>query len=233
VPIFDDLMTIANRANRDLNSVHDFFEHSNTIWQSFKYNVRNGWNVTTVNLATGTTIDQAGLMALASRYRDEYLATFTFRQFVSIFESFFFAFFHRLLQHNPRPFAKSQLELESVLKAKDRDEIISNVLLKQLNELKYENLREWFEALNKSMKLGCPIDAEIDLLAEMKATRDLLEHNDSIVNDIYIRKSGTKARFVIGDRVEIDDAYHLASWRLIKKVVADLIAAAIAKLSKP
>ena len=232
MPIADDLKTIADRANRDLDAVHDFFEHSQVIWRSFRQVVDTGHIASSTNAATGTTVDQAGLVALASRYTREYLATFTFRQFVATFESFFFAFFHRALQHNPWQFKRSQVEFEAVLKARDRDEVIAGVLLKQLNELKYENVRAWFDALDGAVKLDCPAADEIDALAEIKATRDILEHNGGVVNDIYVRKAGKKARYVAGDQVEIDDNYHLASWQLLKKLVADLTAAATARLSR-
>ena len=46
-----------------------------------------------------------------------------------------------------------------------------------MNELKYEPLREWFAAINRAVKLDCPTGYEIDALAEIKAARDLLEHN--------------------------------------------------------
>jgi hypothetical protein len=117
--------------------------------------------------------------------------------------------------------------------ARDRDEIIAGVLLKQLTELRYEKVRDWFSALNKAVKLGCPSDDEVDALAEVKATRDILEHNSGVVNDLYLRKAGKKARYAADDPVEIDDGYHLASWRLMKKVVAELTAAAIARLDSP
>jgi hypothetical protein len=169
---------------------------------------------------------------LAPQYTREYLATFTFRQFVSAFEAFLFDFLHRLLLHNPWQFAKSQLEFEVVLKAADRDEIISGMILKRLNELKYDTLREWFVAVEKAVNLGCPTGDEIDTLAEVKAARDILEHSAGVVNEIYRRKASKKTRYAIGDHIEIDDTYHLESWRLIKKVVTDVTNAAISKLSQ-
>ena len=119
------------------------------------------------------------------------------------------------------------------MKASDRDEIIAGVLQKQLDELRYEKDRDWFDALNEAVKLSCPTDGEIDSLGEVKATRDLLEHCAGIANDIYVRKFGNKARFAAGDLIELDGNYHLASWQLVKKVVADLTATAIVKLTAP
>ena len=229
--VADDLQSIATRAHRELDSVHDFFEHSKIVWRSFQVLVDEGHKVEAVNLVTKTRIDQDGLVALAPQYTRDYLSTFTFRQFVSAFEAFLFNFLHRLLLKNPWQLAKSQLEFEIVLRAKDRDEVISGMILKQLNELKYNALREWFVAAERAVKLGCPSADEIDTLAEVKATRDILEHNSGVVNDIYRRKAGKKARYAVDDHIEINDTYHLESWRLIKKVVTDVTSAAIAKLS--
>ncbi len=162
--VTDDLRAIAERADRGLDAVHDFFEHSKFVWVSFKNLVDQGHRTSTENQATGTRIDQDGLLRLAPQYTRDYLTTFTFRQFVSAFEAFLFNFLHRLLLHNPWPFAQRQLDFRTVLEAASRDEIISGVILKQLNELKYEQLREWFVAINKALKLDCPTEDEIDTL---------------------------------------------------------------------
>ncbi len=49
-------------------------------------------------------------------------------------------------------------------------------------------------------------------------------------NETYLRKAVKKVRHVMGDQVEIDDDYYLASWRLIKKVVGEVSSAAVARL---
>jgi hypothetical protein len=206
-------------------------DDSKIVWRSFQILVDQGRKVSDENLATGTRIDQDDLVRLAPQYTREYLATFTFRQFVSAFQAFLFNFLHRLLLHNPWQFSKKQLDFGTVLKAAGLDEIVSGVILKQLNELKYEQLREWFVAINEAVKLGCPTEDELDALAEIKAARDILEHNAGVVNETYRRKAGRRARYNVGDHVEIEDAYHLESWRLIKKVVQDLTSAALGRLS--
>jgi hypothetical protein len=42
-------------------------------------------------------------------------------------------------------------------------------------------------AINKAVKLDCPTEDEIDALAEIKAARDILEHNAGVVNEIFRR----------------------------------------------
>jgi hypothetical protein len=196
--VTDDLRAIGESADRELNAVHDFLEHSKIVWRSFQILVDEGHKISADNVATGTHIAQDGLLRLAPQYTREYLATFTFRQFVSAFEVFLF----------------------------------SGVIRTQLNELRYEHLREWFTAANKAVKLDCPAEDEIDALAEIKAARDILEHNAGVVNGTYRRKAGKKARYEVGDHVELDDAYHLDSWKLIKKVVGAVTSAAVARLSE-
>src|SRR6185437_9290530 len=114
-----------------------------------------------------------------------------------------------LLLHNPWPFSRTPIEFEAVLRARDREEIISGVIRNKLNELKYENLREWFTEMNKAVKLNCPTEDEIDTLVEIKAARDILEHNAGVVNETYLRKVGNRARYGLGDQIAIDDTYHL------------------------
>jgi hypothetical protein len=232
MPVTDDLQAIAQHADRELDAVHDFFEHSKIVWRSFQILVDEGHKITAENLATGTRIDQDGLVRVAPQYTREYLAAFSFRQFVSAFEVFLFDLLYQLLLHNPWQFSEKQLDFGTVLKAASRDEIVSGVIQRHLNDLKYAHLREWFAAVNKAVKLDCPDEGEIDALAEIKAARDILEHNAGVVNEIYLRKAGKRARYAVGEHVELDDAYHLASWRLMKKVVRDVTSAAIGRLSK-
>lgn len=231
MPVTDDLRVMAERTESELDSVHDFFEHSRIVWRSFKFHVDQGHKISIDNPATGTLIDQDGLVRLAPHYARVYLTALTFRQFVSAFEAFLFNFLHRLLMHNPWQFSERQLDFGTVLKATSRDDIISGVILRELNELRYKHIREWFAAVNKAVKLDSPAEEEIDALAEIKAARDVLEHNAGIVNEIYRRKAGKKARYEVGDHIELEDAYHLESWRLIKKVVRDVTSAAISRLS--
>jgi hypothetical protein len=63
--VTDDLRAIGERADRELNAVHDFLEHSKIVWRSFQILVDEGHKVSAENVATGTHIDQDGLIRLA------------------------------------------------------------------------------------------------------------------------------------------------------------------------
>ena len=63
------------------------------------------------------------------------------------------------------------------------------------------------------------------------AARDVLVHNRGIVSKIYIAKAGTRARFKEGERIDITESYHRATWDLLRKLVAEISDAALAKVS--
>ena len=93
----------------------------------------------------------------------------------------------------------------------------------------YDRPAEWFAYLEDEVKLGCPTLAEIEKLAEAKASRDTLVHDRGIASATYVRKAGCLARFRPGELVEITEQYHREIWTLIRDVAADVADAAIAK----
>jgi len=101
---------------------------------------------------------------------------------------------------------------------------------KEVHGLAYQRVADWFVHLEKLTKLGCPARDQIECLAEIKASRDLLVHNNGIANAIYIDKSMGRARFADGDKLELPEHYHRESWELIKRVVTSVADAAINKL---
>ncbi len=57
----------------------------------------------------------------------------------------------------------------------------------------------------------------------------MLIHNRGIVNRAYLEKTGTRARFTDGDRLDVPEPYLLASFKLVQGVIGDMAASAVAK----
>ena len=78
--------------------------------------------------------------------------------------------------------------------------------------------------------LGGPVVSanDIDTFAEMKATRDVLEHAGGIANAMYRQKAGRIARAGVGDPLDISDDYHTAAFELVRRLINDLSNAAVA-----
>ena len=94
MPIADDIRAIGDRAIRQLDGVHDFFEHSKLAWETVKLAVEAGRQLTFESPATGSSVNQNDLLVRADQYTRDYLRTFTFRHFVTIFEGFLFELLH-------------------------------------------------------------------------------------------------------------------------------------------
>ena len=107
---------------------------------------------------------------------------------------------------------------------------LGNEKSQKLNELTYKRWGDWFVYLNQRVKPGCPSPAQIALLAEAKATRELLVHNRGVTNSTYPAKAGPQARCADGVRIQVPEPYHWKTWELFRGVVADMSAAAIAKV---
>ncbi|MGO9920465.1 MAG: hypothetical protein ACLQIB_37965 [Isosphaeraceae bacterium] len=232
--VADEIDALATRAKNDLDDLVNFGAHIHLIWKHFKVWVHQGNTLKSKNIKTGTEVTERDLLKLYPGYRTTYLQGLSFVQLTTLFEAFVFDFLRLLLTNDPRHLAqKKQIEVGVALSAADRGALVLLVAERELNELKYDRPRAWFDYMSKIVKLGCPTADEIERIAEMKAARDLLIHNSGIVNRIYLDKAGTKKRYAVGDKVVIDRPYFDECWVLAKKLVDDIAAGAKRRLSKP
>jgi hypothetical protein len=200
------------------------------VWRLLEEVVQEGRKFTFRNLATKTSLNEERLLGRLQLYVTDYLIPFTFQHFVLLFENFFFDLLRYWLAAYPASLSKKQVEMAAVLKAPDKNAIVLTMVDKELNELKYDRLADWFAYLERLTNLGCPNPDEIEQLAEIKASRDILVHNNGIANATYVSKAGNRARYRDGEKLEIPEQYHRASWETINKVVRDVSAAAIGKV---
>ncbi len=219
---------LQSRTLADLNAAHDYFTDTKLAWRIVEKAIKGKISFTIRN-ATGTVTTDADLVNKAQLYVTEQLAEATFQQFLSIFEHFFFDLLRLWLIAYPQTLASRQVSFKDVLDAPDKDAIASLVINKELNEILYKRPADWFAYLEDRAKLGCPTADEIELIAEAKASRDILAHNRGVANMIYEAKAGKVARYKDGERIDIPEDYHRATWELLRKVVSDLSNAASAK----
>jgi len=225
----DDLRLLANRAQSALDQSHDYFTYTKRVWRLLQKDVEKGRKLKFQNPLTKSRMNGQALREIADDYIADYLTTASFQHFVSLFEDFFFDLLRLWLAAYPGSLSRNQLEFSAVLKAADKNEIVLAVVDKQLNEIKYKRVADWFDYLDRLVKLGCPTPDEIDALAEMKASRDVLVHNRGIANPTYLGKAGSRARCQDGELLEVPEPYHRQSWELTRKMIGDIAEAAIQK----
>jgi hypothetical protein len=233
VAIADEIDALARRTRNDLDDLSDFGVHDHLIWKHFGRWVKEGNRLKSKNPRTRSEVTERDLVKRYTRYRTTYVHGLGFVQLTTVFEAFVFDFLRLLLTNDSRHLAqKKQIEVGVVLAAADKESILWLIVDRELNELKYDRPKAWFDYMNKVVKLGCPTEDQIDRVAEMNAARDLIIHNSGIVNAIYLDKAGSKARYALGNTVVIDRADFDDCWVLAKRLVDDIAAAAKRRLSK-
>src|SRR5712692_6474203 len=140
----DDLQGLTGRTLSALDASHDYYTYTKRVWRLLQQIVKEGRKFTFRNPTTGTRVDEQALLGRAQLYVTDYLVSSTFQHFVSLFEDFFFGLLRCWLLAFPGSLSKKQVEMEAVLKSPDKATLILAVVDKELNDLKYERLAEWF-----------------------------------------------------------------------------------------
>lgn len=230
MPLADDIRALRNRTLAELVAAHDYHADTITAWKTVRNTVLAGERFSNTNAVTGTTTSETDLVERITGYVDERLAEATFLTFLSIFEAFFTDFVRAWLRAYPQNLAATDpVPVDVILDAADKAEIATFVIDRAVGGLMYRKPADWFAYLDKKLKLGRPAADEIERFAEAKATRDVLIHNRGVVNEVYAAKAGHRARYAVGEQVDVPEPYHREVWDLLQKIVADLADAVAAK----
>lgn len=230
MPLIDELGQLRDNTVAALDAGDDYFIHTTNAWRLVQELVRQGHKIAFRNQYTGSLVRQDDLPDLAQVYIAGYLAETTFQHLVSLFENFIGDFLRLWLHNYPQSLSLKKVDFQVVLECNNKADIIRAVVERQVASLQYGRLPQWFQYIEEVAKLGCPAPEQIQRLAEIKATRDVLVHNKGIANNIYQEKSGSRARFPIGQRVAVPELNRRESWQLVRQVVLDVSNTAIAKL---
>lgn len=229
MPLADEIAGLRDAALADLDAAHDYYANTQAAWRVVLKYIKRGGKVRVNNVPTGHVTTEKELPGKIQRYVTEYLTAATFQQFVSLFEEFAFGLMRQWLLAYPQRLERKQIPISVVLAAADLGSVKLAAVNRELNELSYKKVREWFSYLEDLVKLGCPTADEIDRLAEIKATRDVYVHNRGVAGATYVEKAGNKKRCDAGQKLELPEQYHRESWQLIRKVIRDVATAAFAK----
>lgn len=225
----DDLRAHRDAILADLDAAHDYYQTAKHALLALQRTAETGQTFAIRNADTGNVTTEKEFPEKAQLYITENLAVSTLQQFVCLFEDFLFGLLRRWLLAHPHKLGKKQIPVSVVFEAATLEEVKLAAIDRDLNELAYKKVREWFEYLDSLVRLGVPTEEAISQLAEMKATRDIFIHNRGVANAIYEEKAGVRKRFAAGEKMDVPEGYHRATWQLIKAVVREVSDAAIEK----
>ena len=153
----------------------------------------------------------------------KYLRPSTFRNYMSIFELFLVDVIKIWLSHYPDILGKSQLSFQQFLDSTSRETLISDVIEKEVIDILYKDTKAFIKSLYSYLgknSSACSLsDDDINKLSELKALRNIHEHNNGIINKIYLEKSRTLTRGQEGTFVEIDDDILSECMNLLKTIM--------------
>lgn len=225
----DDIRKLGDETRGALAHALDYYYQSREVWRLIQLDVDKGRQFTARNEVKGTIADQTEIAPRIAGYIDQYLTPATFQQLVAVFEAYFFDLLALWLTAHPGILYRKQVDLETVLRAADAGEVLRLVVERELNEVTYRRVADWFEYLRKLVSAPGPTADEVAALAEIKASRDILVHAQGVVNAVYVAKAGANARYAAGDVLELPEPYFRASSDLLEKLVGDVTAGVASK----
>jgi hypothetical protein len=116
---------------------------------------------------------------------------------------------------------------------RDSTAILGGLIEHVVRDLTYERPEKWFRYVDSRLSLGCHDPTEKARLYEMKAACDCLAHNRGVINQDYLEKAGSAARYVDGYSVQIDERYLIESFTLLRDVIVAMAGAAARIASGP
>jgi hypothetical protein len=239
----DEIRALADQILGRLDEAHDFYLHTREAWRVVQEVAGEGRPVGMIDRASGLEISAVDLESMSQRYVATHLTESVFKGLSGFLEDWILGLARLWLTAYPVQLdtahneatdrARSQrrdeiqVPLSEILAAPDRDAILDGVIERVVRELAYRRPAHWFRFIDNRVNLGCPDEAQCGVLGEMKAARDVLEHNRGVVGPDYIDKAGAFTRYAVGDYVQIDEPYLLRCFALLRAVVEMMADAAI------
>lgn len=173
---------------------------------------------------------KSSILKVLRKAKERELHSYALIALVAVFESFCREILLKMFLHDPRRLLSSktgsksdkQVSLESIIESSSREDVLQEAALKRTGEIFYHPPEAIFSEIEGILDIELPEDIKRDV-KETKATRDLLVHNEGVVNRIYLKKAGEQSRAVFGEEIPVDYDYFYQSVAVIKHFIKDAI----------
>lgn len=243
----EEVRDLADRILARLDEARDFYLHTRQVWRVVQQFAHEGHAVGIVDTTSGLEMPATDLGPLAQRYVTVHLAESVFRGLSGLLEDWICGLARLWLTSYPKQLDAAsnevadrtrsqrreeiQVPLSEILAAPDIAAVLDDVVERVVRDLAYRRPAQWFRFIDNRVNLGSPDEAQRAALCEVKAARDVLEHNRGVVGQDYLEKAGAAARFDVGDVIQIDEPYLLDRFTLLRDIIESMAAAAIRRSS--
>ena len=144
---------------------------------------------------------------------------------VSRFENYLFMTLKEIIIKYPQKLSVNingikpykSIPLDFITSSQTYDEVLSKVISDRIISVSYATPQQYLQFFQEVT--GCSTQfIEFQDYIEIKATRDLLIHNDKIINDIYLDKVGDRRRGDLNQIIPIDSDYFDFTIATMKRV---------------
>jgi hypothetical protein len=132
------------------------------------------------------------------------LINMAFIYLVALFDAFLTDIFAAVLIEKPEALkSNKQLTYDKILELQQKGELVEFMARREINELSYKSMADQSSYYKNKFSINLA-DSGVELvtLIEIREKRNLLVHNNGIVNDKYIEKVNCTT-YKLGERVEI------------------------------
>ena len=229
-----------NKAIRGLNNIYVLNELSCKAILSARKQLRSDksseldFDVPSIKGVFVTTVrEKTKVIQLLGNAVDEDLPKQFLISSVAIAENYMSEVLRLVLRAFPEKL-KSQgkkVDLDLVLDSADIEGLVSTIIEHQIHSVFFAAPEKYFKYIETilSIKIAEPSKEQY---VEVKATRDLLVHNEGIINETYVRKAGRLARGKVGDTIPVDEMYFDPAIRTMKKLVNNICNRSIKKFGE-
>lgn len=225
------IYSLQNKIVRELNNAHIFLEQAQPLLIEAKAKYENSksvadrrYYVPSVGGRKFAKRTEAELKDIYANYTSHVLFETFLVSSVSQFESFLSEVIIEFLKHYPLRITETvqgmpacpHISPKDLVVAEGKDELMQQVFSDHVGNVFRQRPRLYMTYLSKL--LSVKIDPSFSDYYEVCASRDLVVHNNCIVNALYVEKAGAKARGAVGERISVDQGYYYEALAKLKKV---------------
>ena len=110
-----------------------------------------------------------------------------------------------------------KFDIDLLLQSENLDSLLTRVVERQLLMVSYDSPDRYLQYIERALSITLPEETK-NKYCEIKTTRDILVHNQGIVNSVYLKKAGGLARAKEGDLLPVDSNYFDEAIRCMKRL---------------
>lgn len=230
-PLARKIYSLQNGIVRDLNDAHIFLEQIGPLLTEARSSVERSnsksdrrYYVPSVDRKKFAKRTDQELKEIYNHFSGGGLYEAFLVAAVSQFESFLADVLIAFLNHYPLRITEvvqgippcPSVSPRDLMSVPDKDQLVQRVLSDHVANVFRQRPSVYMAYFAKLV--STKIDPSFSDYFEVTATRDLVVHNNRVVNTLYLEKSAKKARGAIGDKVVVDKDYYNSALATLKKV---------------